>query len=152
MRKKLGLFLLIALSLLVVTGCSFNKKALTAEEFTKIAEENDLITADVKVSQFSEFETIENAIVAVNTEGWQIEFYVLDSKESAKSMYNKNREAFDEETGTTTKIEVGNYTKFSKKSKEKYLVLSRVDNTLLYVDVARDKQKQVDKIIEALGY
>ena len=142
----------ISLILLIATGCSITKKALTTEEFANIVKNQGMIVADVN-EQFKDYGYIKEATVAANTEGWQIEFYVLDTKNDAKTMYNKNSIEFNKEsTNSSSKIEVGNYKKEVLESSDYYMVLARVDNTLLYVKVPTKYKEKAKEIVNALEY
>ena len=153
MKKKLLMGIVLLLSVFVVAGCSFTKDAKTTEEFTKIASKEGLIVGDVKESQFSEYEQIKEANVASSTDGWQLEFYVLDTVDHAKSMYNKNFNTFDKQPSKKkSQMEVGNYNRFTHETDETFVLLSRVDNTFLYVEVPMSNKQAAVKIIEELGY
>lgn len=154
MKKKILFGIMCVLTLLLTTGCALSKDSLTGEEFTKISDEKGMITADVK-EQFAGYDYVLEANVAVSQEGWQIEHYVLETKEDAKTMYSKNKsdfEKFSDSKNVSSVVEVGNYTKYTLETGEYYMVLSRVDNTLLYVKVPVNNKDSAVKLIDALGY
>lgn len=152
--KKLKVGLIAIIALVVMCGCALSKTPATSQKFISAAEGNKLITGDVKEKQFSEYNQIKEAIVAASTEGWQVEFYVLTDASEAKSMYEKNKTIFEGEAegGTKIKMDVGNYTKFSIKTKDKYYLLERVDNTLFYANVPVAAKDTVDKLLKDIGY
>ena len=64
------------------------------------------------MNQYSSYGNFENALVARNSDGWQVEFYVLDSENSATSMFNTNRNTFEKSKGnvaTESSSRIGNY-------------------------------------------
>ena len=154
MKKKLLLLFICMLTLLFVTGCDFTKKAITTDQFKKIAESKGLYAVDVK-EQFKDFSFIKEATVAASQEGWQIEFYVLSDKDQAKSMYNKNLKTFQDYKGNGSKelkTEIGNYNKYTLETKDYYRLLTRVDSTFLYVEVPVVVKDKVNDVIDELGY
>lgn len=154
MKKKLLLLFVCAIALVFVTGCDITKKAITTDQFIKVTEGKGLHTVDVK-EQFKDFDFIKEATVAASQEGWQIEFYVLSDKDQAKSMYNKNLKTFQDYKGSGSKelkTEIGNYNKYVLETKDYYRVLTRVDNTFLYVEVPQVIKEKASDIISDLGY
>ena len=151
MKKKIAL---LGIMLLLVTACSISKSEISKEKYTKIAEKNKLIVVDV-LDQFAGNEEMESATVAASPENWQVEFYVLDSKEAAKKMYNKNKEEF-EAISNVKKIETNmngtNYEKYTQETEGLYMVLTRVDNTLLYVKAPDNAKEPINSFIKELGY
>ena len=151
--KKKGLLLGLCLLLLfTVTGC-FNKKSITTEEFTKLAEKNELFVTDVK-SQFVDFDYVREATVAVSPEGWQIEFYVLSDTFNAQEMYTKNKNRFEKEDGIKSKstLNLGNRTKYTQQTDSSYKILSRIDNTLIYVSESKEHKDKINKFVKEIGY
>ncbi len=151
MKKKI---VLLGIMLLLVTACSISKSEISKEEYIKKAEKNKLIVVDV-LDQFAGNEEMESATVAASPENWQVEFYVLDSKEAAKKMYNKNKEEF-EAISNVKKIETNmngtNYEKYTQETEGLYMVLTRVDNTLLYVKAPDNAKEPINSFIKELGY
>ena len=151
---KKNKLLLLGIMLLLVTACSISKSEISKEEYTKIAEKNKLIVVDV-LDQFAGNEEMESATVAASPENWQVEFYVLESKEAAKKMFNKNKEEF-EAISNVKKIETNingtNYEKYTQETEGLYMVLTRVDNTLLYVKAPDNAKEPINSFIKELGY
>ena len=94
------------------------------------------------------------ATVAKN-DGWQVEFYVLDTEQSAKGMYDTNKTIFENyESGNNVHatVTLKNYSTYMIKSSGYYMYLSRVDNTLLYVKVDDKYEDTVKSLVKDLGY
>ena len=114
--KKNGLFFtaLCFVMLILLTGCK-NKKAITVETFKSKAESNGFTVTDV-ISQYQSYSYVNQAQVARNNDGWQVEFYVLSDESYAKSMFNTNKNTFENISGNNkikTESSLGNYSKFS---------------------------------------
>ena len=113
-RGKIFLGVVLCFMVLLLTGCG-NKEAITADDFSTIAEKYDCTVIDV-MNQYSSYGVVDNALVARNSDGWQVEFYVLDSENSAASMFNTNQSNFENsKSGTTTESSsnVGNYSTYT---------------------------------------
>lgn len=152
-RGKIFLGVVLCFMVLLLTGCG-NKKAITADDFSTIAEKYDCTIIDV-MNQYSSYGVVDNALVARNSDGWQVEFYVLDSENSAASMFNTNQTTFENsKSGTTTESSsnMGNYSTYTLNSGGTYMHLCRVDNTLLFVKVDDTYKDTVEKLIKELGY
>ena len=151
--KKILLYVAGVLMLFTLTGCS--KTSMTTEQVKSLASGHSYNAVDV-LSQYSEVEQIKEATVIQGDNGnWQVEFYVLDTVDSAIGMYNTNVTGFDEfDTGTKAKATVNgkNYGTYSLTTTDKYRYLSRVENTLLYVDVDVKYNDEVKTFIDELGY
>ena len=152
-RGKIFLGLVLCFMVFLLTGCS-NKEAIATDDFKTIAENYNCTIFDV-MNQYSSYGTVENALVAKHSDGWQVEFYVLDSENSAISMFNTNQTNFENsKTGTSTgsSSSMGNYSTYTLNSGGTYMHLCRVDNTFLYVKVDDAYKDTVEKLIKDLGY
>ena len=151
MKKKilfLGLFLV---SIFMITGCG-NKKAVSTREFINITEQDGLTTVDVK-DQFSD-ESVVEATIAYNDD-YKLEFYILNSEASAKSMFSYNKNIFESRKSGISKYastDIGNSSTYMLQSGGYYMYLSRIDNTLLYVSVSEQYKDNVKEVIKDLGY
>ena len=113
-----------------------------------------VIKRDGKIKDF-DITKIVDAIVAQNEDGFQVEFYVLANENDAQSMYNTNRQTFENSKGNVSgelSTSLGNYASYSLTSGGYYMYISRVDNTLFYAKVESTHQEDVKEIIESLGY
>ena len=138
----------------VSTGC-FSKSPITSEKFKNVVKESGLTVTDVK-SQFANVSYIKEAWVARNdSKGYQIEFYVLSDDTNAIEFYNQNKTIFEQaKSGSNVEAKVSgkNYEKYSLKVDDKYKLLSRVENTVLYLNVNSQYQDEVVKIVDELKY
>lgn len=152
--KKILLGIICILSLFLLTGC-VKKTSITTKQFKKIAEEHNLKTTDI-LNQYEEYNNIiKDATLAIKNDEWQIEFYIITNATEAKEMFKNNvnqLESLAKSTTMKTKVNMLNYNTFSQTTMDKYSYVSRVENTLLYLDVKAEKKDEVMAIVEALGY
>ena len=152
MKKKIILISIITLLLLV--GCELEKKSITSTDFTKVLGDSDYVLTNAS-KNFENYAQIKEVFLAQNKEStYQIEFYVLDSKESANSFYDNNKKVFEsiEGVSTNTELEGNNYQSYKQTKGDKYSVISCVDNTCIYANVDKIYKKEVKEIIEKFDY
>lgn len=150
-KRYLFLGIICCVMLLALTGCG-NKKAITTNEFSNIAKNNGLEIFDT-TDQYAGY--IEEGLIAYKEDEWQIEFYILENDEKAISMFDTNKENFEESKGTSStelSTTLGNYSTYELKSNGYFMYVARVDNTLLFVHVEDDYEDNVKTIIKELGY
>ena len=153
MKKKILFSAILVVALLMLGGC-FKKTALTTSDFKTKAEAAGYLLADV-TSQYSGAASIKEATVALIQNKYQVEFYVLDSESSAVDMFETNKDKFESNIeGTSSKSEANmlNYSTYSLTNQGKYVYLSRVENTFLYLHVNSEYKDEVKKFIDNLGY
>ena len=155
--RKIKLVLL-ALGVLLLTACGGKSTAITSKEFMNTMTDEGFNLVDVK-EQFNTYEEIKEAYVALSeNEEYQIEFYVLDSGESAVRLYNYNKELFEQskENSSTmsayTSVDLSNKNKYTLSVDGKIKLLSRIDNTMIYLNVESQYKDKVKTILKKLGY
>lgn len=152
--KKFFSILLIVVSVFALTGCE-KKVALEKEQFTDIMEKEKFTIIDA-AEQFADFKQVKTAYIAQEENAnYQIEFYVLDSNESAIDFYNTNKTKFEESANSvksTSEVNLANYNKYIQTNNDKYKVISRIDKTAIYLNVDKKYKAEVEEIIEKLGY
>ena len=70
-------------------------------------------------------------------------------------MFNTNKEDFistKSSSHSETNISLKNYDKYSLSSADKFKTVSRIDNTLIYVNVDSSYKKEVVEYLKKLGY
>lgn len=152
MRK----FKIIGLLVLVLGLCACSKReAIDEDEFQKIMAEENFTVVNVE-EQFEEFGYFEEAYVALEKDGnYQLEFYELENEDYTISFYNHNKELFEEsKSGTVseTYINLANYNKYTLTVGDYYKVISRIDDTVIYLNVDKQYKDEVNNILEKLGY
>ncbi len=148
------LVLMTALILVFATlfcACGKSKEATTTADFISKAEASGMKTQ--KSNAFGDYK--EGTIAYVQsgfTVAWQVEFYVMDSNEDAQYTFEQNKTVFEGRSGTASSFSLGSKETYEKTGEGKYMYLSRIDNTLLYVDVKEEYKNDAKAFIRELGY
>jgi hypothetical protein len=151
LKKVIFLFLLALV--LTSAGCGFkNRTPLTADEFVTKMEAEGFTLVDA-TDQF-EPGIVEAVQLAVG-EDYQIEFYVVPTVEQAQRAFEQNKADFEAAQGSSSShksVEVKNYSYYSQTSAGLYAVVSRTDNTFIYVVADAEYKKEINEILSDLGY
>ena len=151
---------LLALSLCIVcllgfSGCGKKKTPISADEFVSALEAKDFLVTD-STSAYSQYKDVTESYIAVSPNfKFQIEFIVADSASGATYLYNVNKQKFELGKSGVSKnksVELANYATYTLVCNGKYQVVSRIDNTLIYVNVDEEHQDEVKAILSELGY
>ena len=130
------------------------KTPISANTFSSTMESKGYTIINT-TSQFSQYPNyMQESYVAVNTD-YQIEFYELTSEENAISMYNTNKAKFESQktdASSYVTVNMSNYSTYSLTTEGKYKYLSRIDNTLVYIDVDESYKDIVKDIMKEIGY
>ncbi len=161
MKKKPVVIVLIVIALIIaILGVVFvnlnkEKTSITASSFKNSMEQKGYIVSDAN-SQFSEYDYVKQVYVATNSDySYQIEFYELSDENSAMNFYNNNKSIFESSKGnasTETNASLKNYSKYTLSANGKYMVVSRIDNTVVYVNVDDSYRNTVKDLLKELGY
>ena len=160
--KKKTLFIVLGIILVLVIGgialfSSLNKEkeSMTASEFKTLMEGKGFVVSDA-TSQFSQYDYVEQVYVAAPSDySYKIEFYELSDETYATAFYNNNKSIFEStKSGASTESNINgkNYSKYTLTSNGKYMVVSRVANTVAFVNVSSDLKDNVNTILKELGY
>lgn len=147
-------FLILMVSVLVLlTGCD-KKKELDGENFKSYMEKKGYSIHDV-YKQYSG-DLVSSALIALNDKAsYQIEFLEFKSEDYAKNSFQANRTLFRENKEDDDKeesISKDNFSKYTLVTKDMYYVISRKNNTLIYLTVDGSYKEDIDEILEDLGY
>ena len=150
---KLSLFIVMLVGVFTFTGCG-KKEALTAETFKTTAAEKGYEVTDI--TEYITSEDITSAQIALKTNAYQIEFYVAKDEKGAKAGYEQyiaNLEAVAGTSGTKGKETTSKTgAKYIDENGDYYSVVSRLDNTYLYVRAAKTYSAEIAKVVSELGY
>jgi len=165
-EKGIGLvpLILIIVAIVVIGGIAVGaviinknnyKEPITASEFKNEMEDLDFEIVDAKY-QFAEYDYVEKVYLALEEDGdYQIEFYKLDEEEDAINFYNNNKSIFESDKGSTsaeTSVNLKNNSKYTLTTNGKYKVVSRIENTVIYLNVDKEYKDEVKDILKELGY
>lgn len=150
MKKKV-LFLIMITIILTLTGCG-NKKALNSDGFSSELGKEGFSVTDVTYSM--EDKNVEFVGVA-NNGNYQIEYHIYKSEESAKKAYEGNKKAFKNYKKKDSKEKENsgaNYDKYTLELSDEYKVVSRNENTLVYASINLEYKKNLNNVLNKIGY
>lgn len=149
------LLLLLSLMTAMFTGCKIKKEAITAADFKSLAAEKGLQCEDA-TAQFAGYDFVQEVTLALpSDESYQIEFYVFDDTENAKSFFANNQAIFEESKSnpsSNTSFSGPNNAKYGLTSDGKYRFVEYVDNTAVYVDTDKANKSTIEEFVKAMGY
>ena len=159
MKKVLiivGIILAVLVGIVLISFNALNKEKtpISASAFNTTMESKGYVVANT-TSQFTQYPNYVSESYAAQKAGYQIEFYELTSEENAINMYNVNKEIFESQKtniSASTTASMNNYARYSLTTDVKYKYLSRIDNTLVYIDVDESYKDIVKDIMKEIGY
>lgn len=147
--KKFLKIIIILLFICFSVGCSENKKALTKKQITnKLSSMEFYVDDNTKLMEDS---TIKTALSAYNGK-YQIEYYIFKDKNRAEEAYSSNKKYFENNKKNGKEKKKDNYTKYTQELTDTYNVLTRVDNTLLYMSTNIEYKREVKNILKEINY
>ena len=155
MNFKVGMLALAGIGMCsLLLGCQ-SKQALTAEDFKSKMEEKGYDLQDC-TAQFEGYDFVEQVYVAIDEEGsYQIEFYDLSDDAHAKDFFNNNVQIFKENksgVNTNSSVSLGNYEKYTQTDDDQFSMISRIDDTAIYVVEEKENKETVEAVVKELGY
>jgi roadblock/LC7 domain-containing protein len=150
--KMKTLFLYIIAAILIFSGCSTNKTPLTSDGFKEKMEEAGFEIYDI-TDQYEE--GLLDAAFVTMKEDYKLEFYVLNTSDDAKAMYNANKSDFEDlRSGNSAynSVNLGNHASYKLTTEDGYYVVSRIDNTLVFVKTDKKNKDAINKVLKDLGY
>lgn len=162
MKKSIKILIIVGIILAVIIGIvcmvihNLNKEKtpVTADKFKTTMEAKEFRVVDV-TSQFAQYSNYMNKAYVAQKDGYQIEFFVLSDVDNATKMYHTNKEKFESQKGNASgsyTTSMKNYSLYSITTNGKYKYVSRIDNTLVYVDADTNYQKEIKTVLKELGY
>lgn len=155
--KKIKSFALIALCLVMAlsfVGCS-KKDPVTSQVFNDTMTQGGYTINDVQ-EQYDDLGFVTEAYIAVDeTKSYQIEFYVLSDNERAVKMFEGNKQNLEENKDSShisTSVSAGNHGKYTLTADGEYVLISRIDNTVIFAKNSDEYKDAVNTAVEALGY
>ncbi len=151
-----GVIILVILFSAASCGMFKDKESISADDFTEAMEDEDFTVED-STEQFADEEVVEKCLIAYNDD-YQIEFYVLESDREAVRAFSHNKDDFESTYGSSgsarskSEVNIANYSKFAMTTGEGFFVVSRIDNTMIYLEVDKEFKDEVKDILESIGY
>ncbi|MGN1147178.1 MAG: hypothetical protein ACI4TB_02065 [Lachnospiraceae bacterium] len=150
MKKVFVVFCMI-LGLTGMTACA-KREAVSVEAFNAAMEEKGYTIQDATDQIPADY--IQAISLALHDD-YQIELYVFTGADAAASVFAQNKSVFEERKGNSNvevSKDIGNYSYYSLTTGGQYYLLSRVDNTMLYVVADEKYKKEITEIIKEFGY
>lgn len=165
MKKSLIIIIVICvIALIMIAGIggyflikvlNQEKNPMTVDAFKSLIRDKGYTIIDAK-EQFNEYDYIEDAYVAILDDGeYQIEFYKMSNEESAIMFYNNNKSIFESSISSSsaqTNNEMKNYSKYTLQSNNKYMAISRIEDTVIYVKVDIKYKDKIKDLLNEIGY
>lgn len=152
--KRFLLSLLFIVCIFSLTGCK-NKTSLKSNEFKSRMEAKNFIVYDA-TNQMQSNNYIDKIYVAVQKDSnYQIEYYELKNEDNAISFYNNNKKLFQSSKGSKSEEKsksVNNYSKYTLETNDSYKVISRIDNTAIYINADIKYKKDIESVLKGIGY
>lgn len=147
---------IVGVTALIINLANKTKDPITATKFESIMEEKQFSIINSK-TQFEEYDYIKDSMIAMQNDGdYQIEFYVMDDTSNAAAFFKSNKSIFENKASDSSKSRISTTFKngetFKLNSNGKYMAVSRIDNTVVYVNVDSEYKDSVDDILKDLGY
>jgi len=152
--KRLSIFILMIMCLFI-TGCGKDKEKIvsSSDTFVTILTNKGFIVEN-NMETYSDADYILEAKKAV-LDDIEIEFVKYSDSEYAKKVQDKQIESFIllKNTGAFEKKDDGkNYYKYSLVSNNRYMINTRVEDTLMFCKVMLEDKDIIEEIYNELGY
>ena len=142
------MFLLVMI-ILVLSNCA--KKALSEEEFISRLSANGFELEKIELAD----KTNLSHVLIARKDDYQFEFGVADDIDKANYLFNSQKRIIEDNKGnvnTVSSKSMRNYSKYSQTSNGMYRVVSRIDNTMLYVEASDSRKKEIDGFLKTIDY
>lgn len=154
MKKNYFIILLLIIAF-ISTGCgnSKTKEVTDVETFTTSATTAGFTVSD-NSDTYQEYNYVLSSTVAIIDE-LNIEMVVYDTTENAKKSQEQQIEKFNllkSANAIIKKDEGQNYYRYIMVANGKYMITSRIDNTLIFCKTDTDNSEKVEKLFDTLGY
>lgn len=152
---RLGIFFLIPITLILgLVIMNIGREPLSAEEFTLRMEAEGFEVRDISY-QFEDSERVE-LVLAVSSDYFSLEFAIFYTNRYALMAYSGNRDALERASRHTSSshshISMPNFNRYAITFAGSYIVVSRIENTFIYVETSRENRSDMNRILRMLGY
>lgn len=140
---------------LVRTILNQEKDPITVEEFKSTMQDKGYTIIDAK-KQFENYDYIKSAYIAMSSNGeYQIEFYKMSDEKNATNFYEHNKSKFESSASSpesTSYINMNKYSKCTILANGDYMVVSRIKDTVIYLNVDARYKNQIKDLLKEIGY
>ncbi len=152
MTKRIFATIVCICLMFSLTACE-SKKPISADDFTRIMEDNDFTIKNVTEELESSGLTEEVLFASCNE--YIVEFYILKDSETGESVFYYNKEVLDDKYSTTsfsTEINFNNYNYYAFNADGEFHLVARIDDTMIFCEADKEYRDDIIDIIETLGY
>ena len=145
----LGLLIIVVVSLL--TGCGFYN-LLDTKEFS---EHFGALGYTIDSNVDGLYESKEYVVASKSDMPFKIEYYEFEDEVEAKKVYKKYKSSISEYITSTSQNQETTgavFTKTVAESEKEYLVMSRVKNTLIFIEGTVEFKDEINKLLEDIRY
>lgn len=158
-KKVTIIVLVVVLVVFLAVGLVFmhfnkDKEMISADEFREVLEDKDYKIHDI-TKKFEVYDHYMKKAYVAEKDNLFFEFYELFDVDKAINMYKTNEDALIEAKGNSSKEvhkSFKNYETHYVKDHKNYMYISRVGNTIFYVNAPASFADDIDEVIEKLGY
>lgn len=133
------------------TGCN---KRIDSTTFRMRMEKNNFNITNT-ISQYDK-ELVESALIAINkSSNYQIEFLDFKSDDACKNSFIINRDVFKKnkkDKDKETSVSKNDYSKYTLTTSDTFYLVSRFEDSLVYLKVDGSFKADAEKIIKELGF
>ena len=154
--KAVCLLAVFTLTFALLTGCSQSKDPVSTGTFESAAQQKGYIVQD-GTDFFAAYDYVKLVTLASpQDKAFQIEYYELNDEAVAKSFFDSNRSNFimmkgDESFETTDSGK--NYEVYKLEMYGKFMMIERVDNTVIYVHSTDSSNKTaIETFLKEINY
>lgn len=152
MKGKNGILLgiLIIAVVCLTTGCFYNlvDSKTFKDHFAALG-------YTVSDSEEARYEADTYLVASKSDVPYAIEYYEFKDEIEAKKVYEKYKDSiieFISSTSDNTETTGAVFSKTVAVSEKEYIVISRVKNTLIFINGTNDYSKEIDKLLEDIEY
>ena len=146
--KKILALCALALTL-VMAGCS-DKTPATLDDFKGAMEKAGYHIVDAG-DQFDK-SIAKSVTVAVKDNG-QVEFFMLTSEDNAIASFETNKSKLEAKNGSArSSVSAGNHASYNLTKDGLYYSVSRIGETMIYVETPEAQKDEVSELVDSLGY
>ena len=151
--KRIVKIVFIFLFIFVLTGCGETREKLEPGEFQTEMMKNGFDIQD-STSEMN-YDYIVKIYVAKST-NYNIEYYNIVDEDYASVFYQNNVDAIEKSIVGDDGIELresgNNFSKYTLVDSGRYKLVSRVDNTVIFLNVSDRYKEEIDDLMGKLGY
>ncbi len=143
--------IIIVIVCIITTGCVF-PSAIGKEEFNK---HFTALGYSVSDKEEAKYESDTYLVATKEDVPYQVEYYEFKNEVEAKKVYEKYKDSIvDYITADTQNQETKGaiFAKIVAESTDDYIVISRVKNTLIFIDGTHDYKNNIDEILKDIKY